>query len=163
MRGASILLILFLIILTSPLFSGIASYFREQLDYENQSACQCVHRQLYYFVADSCRCTTLPRYFYRWADTGCQSQRAVYRSLEYGEAIKENLYYRDLSRGVIHHYGYFGNDCCHRYGTGYCYRKLVSAVCSGYRLSGNIYHRKRHLFQYPFRKVASKRCRANSC
>ena len=69
-------------------------------------------------------------------DTGCQSQRAVYRSLEYGEAIKENLYYRDLSRGIIHHYGYFGNDCCHRYGTGYCYRKLVSAVCSGHRLPG---------------------------
>ena len=93
-------------------------------------------------VVDPCRCTTLPRYFYRWVDTGCQSQRAVYRSLEYGEAIKENLYYRDLSRGIIHHYGYFGNDCCHRYGTGYCYRKLVSAVCSGHRLPGDIYYRK---------------------
>ena len=50
--------------------SGIASYFREQLDYENQSAYQCVHRQLYYFLADSCRSIAFHRYFYRWIDSG---------------------------------------------------------------------------------------------
>ena len=50
--------------------SGIASYFREQLDYENQSAYQCVHRQLYYFLADSRRSIAFHRYFYRWIDSG---------------------------------------------------------------------------------------------
>ena len=52
------------------IFFGIASYFREQLDYENQSAYQCVHRQLYYFLADSCRSIAFLRYFYRWIDSG---------------------------------------------------------------------------------------------
>lgn len=52
--------------------SGIASYFREQLDYENQSAYQCVHRQLYYFLADSCRSIAFHRYFYRWIDSGAK-------------------------------------------------------------------------------------------
>lgn len=64
------LLILFLIISDQSALSGIASYFREQLDYENQSAYQCVHRQLYYFLADSCRSIAFHRYFYRWIDSG---------------------------------------------------------------------------------------------
>ena len=134
------LLILFLIILTSPLFPSLRSTLEN--NWVTRISLPVNASTVNYTISWLTQCTTLPRYFYRWVDTGCQSQRAVYRSLEYGEAIKENLYYRDLSRGIIHHYGYFGNDCCHRYGTGYCYRKLVSAVCSGHRLPGDIYYRK---------------------
>ena len=64
------LLILFLIILTSPLFPGLRHTLENNWITENQSAYQCVHRQLYYFLADSCRSIAFHRYFYRWIDSG---------------------------------------------------------------------------------------------
>ena len=43
------------------------------------------------------------------------------------------------------------------------HRKFISAVRTGHRLPGNIYYRKRHLIQYPFRQTASKCSGTNSC
>ena len=114
-------------------------------------------------MADSCGSIAFRGYFYRRIDIGSKSKGLVHRTLEYGETVEKNFRHGYLPGRIIHHYGRFGNDCRYCHGTRHCYRKFISAVRTGHRLPGNIYYRKRHLIQYPFRQTASKCSGTNSC
>ena len=152
------LLILVLIILTSPLFPGLRQTLENNWITKislpiNAST---VNYTISWLIA-------FRGYFYRRIDTGSKSKGLVHRTLEYGETVEKNFRHGYLPGRIIHHYGRFGNDCRYCHGTRHCYRKFISAVRTGHRLPGNIYYRKRHLIQYPFRQTASKCSGTNSC
>ena len=155
------LLILVLIILTSPLFPGLRHTLENNwitkislpinASTVNYTILWLTHAGVLLFVGT----------FIGGLIQGAKG--LVHRTLEYGETVEKNFRHGYLPGRIIHHYGRFGNDCRYCHGTRHCYRKFISAVRTGHRLPGNIYYRKRHLIQYPFRQTASKCSGTNSC
>ena len=134
------LLILFLIVLTSPLFPGLRTTLEN--NWVTRISLPINDSTMNYTVSwlTHAGVFTFCRHVCRRADTGSQDMGAVCCTLEYGKAVKENFYHGNLSGEFVHYHGYGRYDFSYSHCFGSCYRKSLSVVCPCYRLPGYLYY-----------------------
>lgn len=136
------LLILLLIILTSPLFPGLRHTLENNWVTRislpvgdstlNYTISWLTHAGVLLFIGT----------FIGGLIQGAGVKEMVHRTLAYGEAIEENVHHGHLPCRPFHHHGYGRNDCRNRHCPGYCYRKPLSAFCPRHRMSRYFHHRQ---------------------
>ena len=125
------LLILLLIILTSPLFPGLRSTL------ENNWV-----TRISLPINDSTVNYTIAWLTHAGVLLFVGTFVGVHCIMEHCKAVEKNIRYRYLPGGFIYHYGYGRHDFRDCHCTRHSYRKPLPSLCSGYRLFGYLHHRK---------------------